>query len=151
MNIEYLFDQLPDDLIDKIYSKIYYVQNKNLLDEIKINYYIKKKYINNNKKIRDIYCCMKLHFDDYYSKDNLTFQKIIELQEMISKIKKKELIKSANKYINKVKLEDKYTFIYFLNDFTIRKEHNYIYIKNRIDNILKLFYKNEKLNKNNYI
>lgn len=94
---------------------------------------------------------MKLHFDDYYSKDNLTFQKIIELQEMISKIKKKELIKLANKYINKVKLEDKYTFIYFLNDFTIRKEHNFMYIKNRIDNILKLFYKNEKLNKNNYI
>ena len=147
MKMENLLNMLPDDLIDNIYSRIYYVQNKNLLDEIKINYYIKKKYINNNNKIRDIYCCVILHFDENYFK-NLTFEKILELQESISKIKKKELIKIANKYINKANLEDKYRFIFFLNDLTIRKEHNYIYIKNRIDNILNLFYKNENKNKN---
>ena len=145
--MEKLLNMLPDDLIDNIYSRIYYVQNKNLLDEIKINYYIKKKYINNNKKIRDIYCCIIFHFDEKYFK-NLTFEKILELQESISKIKKKELIKIANKYINKANLEDKYRFIFFLNDFTIRKEYNYIYIKNRIDNILNIFYKNEKNIKN---
>lgn len=144
MKMEKLLNMLPDDLIDNIYSRIYYVQNKNLLDEIKINYYIKKKYINNNKKIRDIYCCIIFHFDEKYFK-NLTFEKILELQESISKIKKKELIKIANKYINKANLEDKYRFIFFLNDFTIRKEYNYIYIKNRIDNILNIFYKNEKI------
>jgi hypothetical protein len=147
MKMEKLLNMLPDDLIDNIYSRIYYVQNKNLLDEIKINYYIKKKYINNNKKIRDIYCCIIFHFDENYFK-NLTFEKILELQESISKIKKKELIKIANKYINKANLEDKYRFIFFLNDFTIRKEYNYIYIKNRIDNILNIFYKNEKNIKN---
>tara|TARA_Y100000385_G_scaffold231550_1_gene243673 strand:- start:465 stop:908 length:444 start_codon:yes stop_codon:yes gene_type:complete len=147
MKMEKLLNMLPDDLIDNIYSRIYYVQNKNLLDEIKINYYIKKKYINNNKKIRDIYCCIIFHFDEKYFK-NLTFEKILELQESISKIKKKELIKIANKYINKANLEDKYRFIFFLNDFTIRKEYNYIYIKNRIDNILNIFYKNEKNIKN---
>ena len=147
MKMKNLLNMLPDDLIDNIYSRIYYVQNKNLLDEIKINYYIKKKYINNNKKIRDIYCCIIFHFDEKYFK-NLTFEKILELQESISKIKKKELIKIANKYINKANLEDKYRFIFFLNDFTIRKEYNYIYIKNRIDNILNIFYKNEKNIKN---
>ena len=40
-----LIYQLPDDLINKIYSFVLYKQSENLLIEIK-NYYIKKVYIN---------------------------------------------------------------------------------------------------------
>ena len=51
MKMEKLLNMLPDDLIDNIYSRIYYVQNKNLLDEIKINYYIKKNILIIIKKL----------------------------------------------------------------------------------------------------
>ena len=40
-----LIYELPDDLINKIYSFVLYKQSENLLIEIK-NYYIKKVYIN---------------------------------------------------------------------------------------------------------
>lgn len=41
-NVDKYLNLLPDDLIEKIYSKIYYSQNHKLLNEIKLFHYIKK-------------------------------------------------------------------------------------------------------------
>ena len=44
-NVDKYLNLLPDDLIEKIYSKIYYPQNHKLLNEIKLFHYIKKKLV----------------------------------------------------------------------------------------------------------
>ena len=59
------FNNLPDDLINKIYSKIYYSQDKNLLNEIKIVYYIKNNLVK-DFGLNNICCCALIHNKNNY-------------------------------------------------------------------------------------
>lgn len=72
-----LYDNLPDDIIDYIYSKIIFNKNNEFCLEIKINYYIMNNLFK-TKNIKDILSCLII-----YEKKNIT---INEINEIINKI-----------------------------------------------------------------
>lgn len=129
---------LPDDIIDKIYSKIYYPQNSNLLSEIKLVYFITNELV----KIYGLYnvCCCAITHDEYYMNiEAISLQYIEKIHDKINSITYTEVKNTLNRIIAKMSLEKKYSFVFYMTDRTIRQAghdtNNYIkYIINSIIN-----------------
>lgn len=128
---------LPDDIIDKIYSKIYYPQNSDLLSEIKLVYFINNKLV----KYYGIYnvCCCAITHDEYYMNiEFISLQYIENLHDKINSLTYTEVKNTLNRIIAKMSLEKKYSFIFYMTDRTIKQDIQYKnnYIKYIINNII---------------
>jgi hypothetical protein len=128
---------LPDDIIDKIYSKIYYPQNSDLLSEIKLVYFINNKLV----KYYGIYnvCCCAITHDEYYMNiEFISLQYIEKLHDKINSLTYTEVKNTLNRIIAKMSLEKKYSFIFYMTDRTIKQDIQYKnnYIKYIINNII---------------
>lgn len=128
---------LPDDIVDKIYSKIYYPQKKDLLYEIKLVYYIKKNLVK-RYGLFNVCCCAIIHNDYYNNIDSISLQCIDDVHNKISILTNQEAKKLLKNIVCKMSLEKKYSFIFYLTDRTIRDPLYDInnYIKYVIDNTI---------------
>lgn len=141
MKNNYLIE-LPDDIIEYIYSKIYYIQNEKLLEEIRLIYFI-KKYILLRYDIK-ILCNILLIYLNY-NITNIDLEKIDFINNKISNLSDEELYKMFNVNINKLSLNKKYSFIFNMYDYRIRGLNSIteIFIKKYINNIQNIFFNNE--------
>jgi len=130
---------LPDDIIDKIYSKIYYPQNSNLLSEIKLVYFITTELVKKNG-LYNVCCCAIIHDEYYMNVEFISLQYIEDIHDKINNLTYSQTRILLNNVIGKMSLEKKYSFIFYMTDRTIRKKafqdtNNYIkYIINSIIN-----------------
>lgn len=125
---------LPEDLILKIYSKIYYPQNSKLLSEIRLFHYIKHKLVN-NFGLYNICCCLYIHYNFDSSINSITLNEINNINASIHNLNYGEKIKLLNDLTGKMNLIDKYSFIFHMTDRTVRPCNTDInsYIKYVID------------------
>lgn len=129
---------LPDDIIDKIYSKIYYPQNSNLLSEIKLFYFITTELVK-NYGLYNVCCCAITHNEYYMNIEAISLQYIEDIHDKINNLTYSETKNLLNCVIGKMSLEKKYSFIFYMTDRTVRQAvqdtNNYIkYIINSIIN-----------------
>jgi len=129
---------LPDDIIEKIYSKIYYPQNYILLSEIKLVYYITTQLVN-NYGLYNVCCCAITHDEYYMNIEAISLQYIEDTHDKINNLTYLKTKNLLNRIIGKMSLEKKYSFIFYMIDRTIRQAlcdtNNYIkYIINNIIN-----------------
>jgi len=129
---------LPDDIIEKIYSKIYYPQNYILLSEIKLVYYITTQLVN-NYGLYNVCCCAITHDEYYMNIEAISLQYIEDSHDKINNLTYLKTKNLLNRIIGKMSLEKKYSFIFYMIDRTIRQAlcdtNNYIkYIINNIIN-----------------
>tara|TARA_Y100000389_G_C17430914_1_gene502559 strand:+ start:271 stop:696 length:426 start_codon:yes stop_codon:yes gene_type:complete len=129
---------LPDDIIEKIYSKIYYPQNYILLSEIKLVYYITTQLVN-NYGLYNVCCCAITHDEYYMNIEAISLQYIEDTHDKINNLTYLKTKNLLNRIIGKMSLEKKYSFIFYMTDRTIRQSlydtNNYIkYIINNIIN-----------------
>ena len=129
---------LPDDIIDKIYSKIYYPQNSNLLSEIKLVYFITTELVK-NYGLYNVCCCAITHDEYYMNIEAISLQYIEDIHDKINNLTYSQTRILLNNVIGKMSLEKKYSFIFYMTDRTIRQAvqdtNNYIkYIINSIIN-----------------
>lgn len=129
---------LPDDIIDKIYSKIYYPQNFNLLYEIKLVYFITTELVK-NYGLYNVCCCAITHDEYYMNIEAIYLQYIEDTHDKINNLTYSETKNLLNCVIGKMSIEKKYSFIFYMTDRTIRQAvqdtNNYIkYIINSIIN-----------------
>lgn len=134
--------ELPYDIIEYIYSKIYYKQKEKILEEIKLIYLIKNyillKY---NIKILCNIILIYLNYDIKY----IDINKINYINNKISNQSDEELYKLFNITITKLSLKEKYRFIFNLHDYRIHGINSITdkFIKEYINNIQKKFIYNE--------
>lgn len=130
--------KLPDNIIEYIYSKIYYIQNEKLLEEIRLIYFI-KKYILLRYDIK-ILCNILLIYLNY-NMNNIDLEKIDFINNKISNLSDKKLYKMFNININKLSLKKKYSFIFNIYDYKIHGLNSVkeLYIKKYIYNIINNF------------
>lgn len=128
---------LPDDIIDKIYSKIYYPQNSNLLSEIKLVYYITTQLVN-NYGLYNVCCCAITHDEYYMNIEAISLQYIEHTYDKINKLSYLQTKKLLNRIIGKMSLEKKYSYIFYITDRTIKQAicDKNKYIKYIINNII---------------
>tara|TARA_B000000477_G_scaffold121431_1_gene124047 strand:- start:1721 stop:2143 length:423 start_codon:yes stop_codon:yes gene_type:complete len=140
MKKNYLIE-LPYDIIEYIYSKIYYKQKEKILDEIKIIYFI-KKYILLKYEIKHL-CNIILLLN--YNINDIDIYKIDYINNKISNLSDVELYKLFNKKINKFSLKEKYKFIFNMYDYRVHgiNSINEKFIKRYVNNIQKKFINNE--------
>ena len=129
---------LPDDIIDKIYSKIYYPQNSNLLSEIKLVYFITTELVK-NYGLYNVCCCAITHDEYYMNIEAISLQYIEDIHDKINNLTYSQTRILLNNVIGKMSLEKKYSFIFYMTDRTVRQAvqdtNNYIkYIINSIIN-----------------
>lgn len=129
---------LPDDIIDKIYSKIYYPQNSNLLSEIKLFYFITTELVK-NYGLYNVSCCAITHDEYYMNIEAISLQYIEDIHDKINNLTYSQTRILLNNVIGKMSLEKKYSFIFYMTDRTVRQAvqdtNNYIkYIINSIIN-----------------
>lgn len=129
---------LPDDIIEKIYSKIYYPQNYILLSEIKLVYYITTQLVN-NYGLYNVCCCAITHDEYYMNIEAISLQYIEDTHDKINNLTYLKTKNLLNRIIGKMSLEKKYSFIFYMIDRKIRQAlcdtNNYIkYIINNIIN-----------------
>lgn len=129
---------LPDDIIDKIYSKIYYPQNSNLLSEIKLVYFITNELVK-NYGLYNVCCCAITHDEYYMNIEAISLQYIEDIHDKINNLTYSQTRILLNNVIGKMSLEKKYSFIFYMTDRTVRQAvqdtNNYIkYIINSIIN-----------------
>ena len=103
---------LPDDIIDKIYSKIYYPQNSNLLSEIKLFYFITTKLVK-NYGLYNVCCCAITHDEYYMNIEAISLQYIEDTHDKINNLTYSEAKNLLNCVIGKMSLE-KNTHSYFI-------------------------------------
>lgn len=138
MYINKYINTLPDDIIEKIYSKIYYPQNYILLSEIKLVYYITTQLVN-NYGLYNVCCCAITHDEYYMNIEAISLQYIEDSHDKINNLTYLKTKNLLNRIIGKMSLEKKYSFIFYMIDRTIRQAlcdtNNYIkYIINNIIN-----------------
>lgn len=128
---------LPDDIIDKIYSKIYYPQNSNLLSEIKLFYFITTELVK-NYGLYNVCCCAITHDEYYMNIEAISLQYIEDTHDKINNLTYSETKNLLNNVIGKMSLEKKYSFIFYMTDRTIRRavQDTNKYIKYFINNII---------------
>lgn len=116
---------LPDDIIDLIYSKIYFCQNKDLLLDIKATYYIKNTLLNKYGLV-DLLGCLLIHIDREMNNikniDSL-FDNIEKIYYQINSLIFTEMYSLFIKSINKLNTNEKFKFIFYMEDHTI---HGYV-------------------------
>ena len=129
-----LYDTLPDDIIDYIYSKIILKKNKEFCLEIKIHYYIMNNLFK-TKNIKDILSCLIIHKNNY-----ITINEINELSEKINNYNEKNIKLYIFNILKKLSIDSKLDFIFYINDYSInlKKLDNY-YIKNKILRVINNF------------
>ena len=110
---------LPEDLILKIYSKIYYPQNSKLLSEIRLFHYIKHKLVN-NFGLYNICCCSYIHCNYDPNMSSISLNEIDNINANIHNLNYKEKNKLLNDLLGKMPLIDKYSFIFHMTDRTVR-------------------------------
>lgn len=108
-----IWDELPDCILYKIYSKIIYKQNKDLLDDIKsytltINFIKGNIIINNDNTYNELLWYLMLHYD----KDNCDNKAIHNKYENI--INNNMELYYIKRYIMKLKPDDRYRLIRLL-------------------------------------
>jgi len=138
-NVDKYLNLLPDDLIEKIYSKIYYPQNHKLLNEIKLFHYIKKKLVY-DYGLYNVCCCAIIQRK--YNKETITIEDIDNILDTIISIDDNDKNSILNNMINAMTIEDKYAFIFHIKDKTI-KSNTYdtnSYIKFVVDNVMYHYY-----------
>tara|TARA_B100001142_G_C14259451_1_gene626432 strand:- start:577 stop:1008 length:432 start_codon:yes stop_codon:yes gene_type:complete len=135
---EKLINKLPDDIIDYIYKKIYYKQNSEILEEIKLMYYINKKIITYNN-IKDVCSCALIHMKDDIFIERIKIKDINNINNYIRDLNNDEVKILTNKTLSKAPLKKKYSFIFYMTDVTIHGK-NYIndnFIKHYVNNLVK--------------
>lgn len=129
-----IYDNLPDDIIDYIYSKILFKKDKDFCLEIKIYYYIMNNVLK-TKKLKDIYSCLIIH-----KKDNISIDEINELSYLIDKYDDNLIKLYIFNILKKLTINSKIEFLFYINDYTINsKICNKYYIKNKIISIIDTF------------
>tara|TARA_B000000477_G_scaffold52176_2_gene43870 strand:+ start:29420 stop:29821 length:402 start_codon:yes stop_codon:yes gene_type:complete len=129
-----LYDNLPDDIIDYIYSKILFKKDKDFCLEIKIYYYIMNNVLK-TKKLKDIYSCLII-----YQKDNISIDEINELSNLIDKYDDNLIKLYIFNILKKLTINSKIEFLFYIHDYTINcKIYNRYYIKNKIISIIDNF------------
>ena len=138
-NINIFFDNLPDDIIDFIYTKIYYKQNKEILQEIKLMYYINNKLVN-DYSLDDICFCALLHMRDGIM-ENINIEEIEYVNNFFNKLNYNEFKTFLNKILASSSILKKYSFIFYMNDvkFISNNNINEYYIKNYVNRLIKKF------------
>jgi hypothetical protein len=123
---------LPDDIVDKIYSKIYFPQNSKLLNEIKIHYYIINKLVI-KYGLYNLCCCAIIHDKNINA---ISMSYIDNIHDIIYELDDKDRKRLLNRIIGGMSLNKKYSFIFFITDRTIRSHltDNIDYIKYVVDN-----------------
>ena len=134
LKIYMLYDNLPDDIIDYIYSKIIFKKNKEFCLEIKIHYYIMNNLFK-TKNIKDILSCLIIH-----KNNNITINEINEISEKIDNYDEKFIKLYIFNLLKKLSIDSKLDFIFYINDYSInlKKMDNY-YIKNKILRVINNF------------
>lgn len=129
-----LYDNLPDDIIGYIYSKILFKKDKHFCLEIKIYYYI-MNYVLKTKKLKDIYSCLIIH-----QKDNISIDEIYELSYLIDKYDDNLIKLYIFNILKKLTINSKIEFLFYIDDYTINsKISNKYYIKNKIISVIDNF------------
>lgn len=129
-----LYDNLPDDIIDYIYSKIIFKKNKEFCLEIKIHYYIMNNLFK-TKNIKDILSFLIIHKNNY-----ITINEINEISEKINNYDEKNIKLYIFNILKKLSINSKIYFIFYINDYSINlKKLNNYYIKNKILRIINNF------------
>jgi hypothetical protein len=138
-NVDKYLNNLPDDLIRKIYAKIYYPQNPKLLNEIRLFHYIKKKLVY-DYGLYNVCCCAIIQRK--YSNETITIEDIDSIHNTIISIDDNNKNAILNNMISAMSAEDKYAFIFHITDKTIKpntKDTN-SYIKFVVDNVMYHYY-----------
>lgn len=112
MYINKYINTLPDDIIEKIYSKIYYPQNYILLSEIKLVYYITTQLVN-NYGLYNVCCCAITHDEYYMNIEAISLQYIEDSHDKINNLTYLKTKNLLNRIIGKMSLE-KNTHLYFI-------------------------------------
>lgn len=130
-------DTLPDDIIEKIYSKIYYPQKSNLLSEIKLVYFITTELVQ-KYGLYNVCCCAVTHDEYYMNIEAISLQYIEDTRDKINNLSYLQTKNLLNRIIGKMSLEKKYSFIFYMIDKTIRQTiyDTNKYIKYIINNII---------------
>jgi hypothetical protein len=135
---EKLVNKLPDDIIDYIYKKIYYKQKDEILEEIKLMYYINKKIIRYDN-LKDICSCALIHAKEDIFIERIKIEDINNINNFITSLNNDEVKILTNKILSKTPLKKKYSFIFYMTDVTIHGK-NYItddFIKHYVNNLVK--------------
>lgn len=138
-NYNNLLDLLPEDIIEYIYSIIYYKQNKILLDEIKTYNYIKKKIINNGS-LKGVLSCAIIHSKNEYSTKTIKLTDLSKIEDYINLLPNDKLIYKLNNIIAKLEINKKYSFIFYMSDVRIYGKH--ILTSSYIENYVKIITNN---------
>tara|TARA_B110000003_G_scaffold132789_1_gene134808 strand:- start:11777 stop:12178 length:402 start_codon:yes stop_codon:yes gene_type:complete len=129
-----LYDNLPDDIINYIYSKILFKKDKDFCLEIKIYYYIMNNVLK-TKKLKDIYSCLII-----YQKDNISIHEINELSNLIHKYDDNLIKLYIFNILKKLTINSKIEFLFYIDDYTITSNIcNKYYIKNKIISVIDNF------------
>jgi len=131
------FDTLPDDIIEKIYSKIYYPQKSDLLSEIKLVYFITTELVQ-KYGLYNVCCCAITHDEYYMNIEDISLQYIEDTRGKINNLSYLQTKNLLNRIIGKMSLEKKYSFIFYITDRTIKQAicDTKKYIKYIINNII---------------
>tara|TARA_B100000795_G_C22727480_1_gene410007 strand:+ start:447 stop:872 length:426 start_codon:yes stop_codon:yes gene_type:complete len=134
--------QLPDDIIEYIYLKIYYKNNEKIFDEIKLVYFI-KNYVLLKYDIKNL-CNIILIYSNY-NINNININEINYIYHKTSNLSDEELYKLFNKKINKISLKEKYKLIFNFYDYRMHGINSITekFIYKYINNIIKKFLNNE--------
>ena len=138
-NLYFIPYYIPDDIIDYIYTFIYYKQNENLLLEIKLIYYINNILIKKHS-LKDICSCAIIHSKNDNFINNISINDIDNIYNNINKLDNIQIKTLFNKTVSLFSLDKKYSFIFYMLDITVypyTKLDNK-YIKNKINKILKI-------------
>lgn len=131
-----LYDNLPDDILDYIYSKIIYKKNKDFCLEIKIHYYIMNNLFK-TKNIKNILSCLIIH-ENYI----ITIDKINELSDKINNYDDNLIKLYIFNILKKLTINSKLDFIFYINDYSINlKKFNNFYVRNKILRIINNYIK----------
>lgn len=103
-----IWDKLPDCILDNIYSKIIYKQNKDLLEDIRSYTLTINFIVNNNNTYNELLWYLML----YYDKDNRDNKKIHDKYENI--INSNMELFYIKRYIMKITTDDRYRLIRLL-------------------------------------
>lgn len=129
-----LYNNLPDDILDYIYSKIIYKKNKDFCLEIKIYYFI-INYLFKKKTLKDIYCCLLIH-----NNNDITIDEINNLSDLVQNYDDNLVKLYIFNILKKMCIDSKLDFLFNINDYTIDfKNFNKFYIKNRVIKTLNNF------------
>lgn len=129
-----LYDNLPDDILDYIYSKIIYKKNKDFCLEIKIHYYIMNNLFK-TKNIKDILSCLIIH-ENYI----ITIDEINELSNKINNYDNNLIKLYIFNILKKLTIHSKLDFIFYINDYSINlKKFDNFYVRNKILRVINNF------------